>query len=152
MLKISKQRGAIGVIIAVVIIVAMDAIFFGVRSAAQPGPLVSFAQCLKDRGVIFYGAFWCPHCQNQKKLFGRSERLLPYVECSTANGQGVLPICREADITGYPTWVFPDASRESGEIPLETLAERSGCPLLTAGTTTSTDDTAANATTTSPHP
>ncbi|MEK7621843.1 MAG: hypothetical protein AAB415_01560 [Patescibacteria group bacterium] len=129
MLKINEQRGATGVIIAIVIIAVAIVIFFSARSAAQPGELDGFAQCLKDKGVTFYGAFWCQHCQNQKKMFGRSQRLLPYVECSTANGQGMLPVCREAGITGYPTWVFPDETRESGEVPLETLAERSGCPL-----------------------
>lgn len=118
--------------IAIIAVIAASAIFLLVQNALQPGPFDGFAQCLKDKGAIFYGAFWCPHCQNQKKMFGRSERLLPYVECSTANGQGVLPVCRDAKITGYPTWVFPDQSRESGEIPLETLAERSGCSLTTS--------------------
>ena len=118
-------------IIVLVIVVVAGGIGFGIWSASQPGPLDDFAQCLKDKKVIFYGAFWCPHCQNQKKLFGRSASLLPYVECSTANGQGMLPICQDNQVTGYPTWVFPDETRESGEVPLATLAERSGCLLPT---------------------
>ena len=118
-------------IIVLVIVVVAGGIGFGIWSASQPGPLDDFAQCLKDKKVIFYGAFWCPHCQNQKKLFGRSASLLPYVECSTANGQGMLPICQDNQVTGYPTWVFPDETRESGEVQLATLAERSGCLLPT---------------------
>ena len=138
--KINKQRGAVGGIIVVIIIIVAIAIFFLARSASQPsgpGQLDGLAQCLKDKGAIFYGTFWCKYCQNQKKMFGRSARLLPYVECSTANGQGMLPFCRDKNITGYPTWVFPDQSRESGVVPLDTLAARSGCS-LTASSTTAT--------------
>jgi len=32
-------------------------------------------------------------------------------------------------IEGYPTWEFPDGSRQSGEVPFSQLSERSGCPL-----------------------
>lgn len=93
------------------------------------GKYDEFATCLKDRGAVFYGAFWCAHCRSQKKLFGSSERLLPYVECSTADGQSQLPACRDKNITGYPTWEFADGSRLSGEIPLQTLSEKTFCPL-----------------------
>lgn len=93
------------------------------------GKLDGFAQCLKDRGVIFYGAFWCPHCQNQKSLFGKSAKLLPYVECSNPDGQSQNQLCDSKGIKGYPTWVFPDGSSESGEVPLGRLAEKSGCVL-----------------------
>ena len=34
-----------------------------------PGKYDGFAQCLKDKGATFYGAFWCPHCKAQKALF-----------------------------------------------------------------------------------
>jgi hypothetical protein len=94
----------------------------------------AFAQCLKDKGAIFYGAFWCPHCQAQKKLFGASVKLLPYHECSTADGAGQLQECIDAKITGYPTWQFADGSRLNGEIPLATLAEKTGCTLPVEGT------------------
>jgi len=149
MLKISSQRGAVSTTVAIIIVIAAVAIFFLARTAAPPGPLDGFARCLKDKGTVFYGTFWCKYCQKQKKMFGRSTRLLPYVECSTANGQGTLPICRENKITGYPTWVFPDQSRESGVIPLEKLAARSGCS-LTASSTNPTDTASATATSTQP--
>jgi len=112
----------------IAIILAAGGYFFWNQSQ-KPGPLDGFAQCLKDKGALFYGAFWCPHCQNQKKMFGRSEKLLPYVECSTADGRSQLPVCAEKKIEGYPTWVFTDATRESGEVPLETLSAKTGCPL-----------------------
>ena len=52
-----------------------------------PGKYDSFAQCLKDKGATFYGAFWCPHCQAQEKDFQASIQILEniglYAECST---------------------------------------------------------------------
>ncbi len=94
-----------------------------------PGKYDVLAQCIKDSGAVFYGAFWCPHCQAQKKMFGSSAKLLPYVECSPLNGQGQLPICTDQKIEGYPTWVFADGSREGGEVSLEKLAEKTSCSL-----------------------
>ncbi len=113
-----------------VVTIAVVALFFVWRSEAnKPDKLDAFATCLKDRGAIFYGAFWCPHCQNQKAMFGRSQKLLNYVECSTPNGQAQLPFCTKKGIEGYPTWEFKDGSRLSGEVALETLAEKTGCEL-----------------------
>ena len=94
-----------------------------------PGKYDTFATCLREKGAVFYGAFWCPHCQAQKKLFGSSQKLLPYVECSTVNGAGQLQICKDKNITGYPTWDFADQSRLSGEISLSQLAEKTSCKL-----------------------
>ena len=93
-----------------------------------PGKLDAFAQCLKDKGAVFYGAFWCPHCQAQKALFGKSAKLLPYTECSLPSKKQ-NDLCNEKEIKNYPTWVFPDGSREIGEVSLEKLAEKSSCPL-----------------------
>lgn len=95
----------------------------------RPSGLEDFAVCLGEKGATFYGTFWCSHCQNQKKLFGSAEKLLPYVECSTPDGRSRLPICEENNVESYPTWEFADGSRLSGEIPLATLAEKTGCVL-----------------------
>ena len=115
--------------LAVVVIIIGAIVFYSTRGGRQPGQYDEFARCLNNQGAVFYGAFWCPHCQNQKKMFGRSEKLLNYVECSTPNGQGQLAVCQEKKIEGYPTWEFADGSRESGELSLSRLAEKTGCPL-----------------------
>src|SRR6266700_8112952 len=44
--------------------------------------LDGFAQCLKDRGAKMYGAWWCPHCADQKEMFGFAFQYVNYVECS----------------------------------------------------------------------
>lgn len=94
-----------------------------------PGKYDDFATCLKDKGAVFYGAFWCTHCQAQKKLFGTSQKLLPYVECSTPDAANQTQICKDKKIEGYPTWVFADESKLTGEITLAQLAEKTSCVL-----------------------
>jgi len=115
-------------VIGVIVIVA-GGIFTLWKIDTTPGPLDGFTQCLADKDTVFYGAFWCTHCQNQKKLFGKSSKLLPYVECSTPDGRGQTQECIDKGIGGYPTWEFADGSRESGEVSLERLSEKSGCLL-----------------------
>jgi len=95
----------------------------------KSGKLDSFAQCLADSGTEFYGTFWCSHCQNQKKMFGSSQKYLPYIECSTPDGKDQLQICKDAGIEGYPTWIFPDKTRLSGEISFEILVNKTNCEL-----------------------
>ena len=112
----------------VIIIIALG-IYLLIKANNKPGELDEFTKCLKDRGAVFYGAFWCPHCQNQKAMFGKSAKLIPYVECSTPDGKNQLQICKDKNIEGYPTWEFSDNSRLSGEIPLDQLAEKTGCQL-----------------------
>lgn len=102
---------------------------FGVWNRAQPGQYDQFAQCVADRGATFFGAFWCPHCQDQKALFGNSAKLLPYKECSTPNGQGQLAVCDEEGISSYPTWRFGDGSELTGVQSFQTLADKTNCAL-----------------------
>ncbi len=96
---------------------------------STPGKYDALAQCIKDKGAIFYGAFWCPHCQTQKKMFGSSAKLLPYVECSTLDGKSQLPECTAKGVSSYPTWEFLDGTRLNGEIELVDLAAKTGCAL-----------------------
>lgn len=104
---------------------------FGIYSAFKPVPpskLDGFAQCLKTSGAEFYGAFWCPHCQAQKALFGSSVKYVPYIECSNPDNTQTQ-ICIDKKIVSYPTWIFKDNSILSGEIPLATLASKTQCAL-----------------------
>lgn len=92
-------------------IIILAGIVFGLitlQNKGSSGIYDTLATCIKDKGVKFYGAFWCPHCQAQKKRFGVSAKKLSYVECSQPSGQGLTEICAEKKIEGYPTWVFPE--------------------------------------------
>lgn len=92
-----------------------------------PGKFDDLAKCLTEKKVKMWGAYWCPHCKNQKKEFGNSWEFITYTECSLPGGSGQTSECKEAGIKGYPTWEFEDGERMEGEVPLETLAEKSGC-------------------------
>jgi len=119
----------IGILIATVVVLA----FFRLTSnaSAEPGIYDDFAQCLSDSGTKMYGAYWCPHCENQKKLFGSSFDYAPYIECDPLGDDAQPELCKSQAIEGYPTWIFPDGTRRSGEIPLRTLAALSDCELPT---------------------
>jgi hypothetical protein len=124
-----KTQYIIGIIV-VVIVLAVGVVYMSKKpTPVKAGEYDGFAQCIKDKGTKFYGAWWCPHCRNEKALFGNSAHLLPYIECSTPDGNGQLPICVTNKIESYPTWEFADGKRQTGEVSLEELAEKTGCSL-----------------------
>jgi hypothetical protein len=91
---------------------------------------IALAKHLKAIGAKEYGAFWCPHCYDQKQLFGKEATELlkteeVYTECDP---QGVSPnpkACTDAGIKGFPTWIIKGQT-VSGTQTLEKLAELSG--------------------------
>jgi len=99
------------------------------KSAALSSQYNNFAKCLTDKGVKFYGAFWCSHCNNQKTMLGTSMQYVDYIECSTPDGQGQTQVCLDANIDSYPTWEFSGGSRIKGEMALLQLSQKSGCSL-----------------------
>ncbi len=120
------------IIIVIVIFIGVIALSKLGQTKEDPAVLASydsFAECLNEAGAIFYGTFWCPHCQEQKSLFKNSAKKLNYVECSTPDGQSQTEICKEEGITGYPTWKFTDGSELSGVQQFSSLAEKTNCPL-----------------------
>lgn len=119
-----KKNSWTWIIITVVVIGALIA--FLVIEGNKPGKYDSFAQCIADSGAKMYGAWWCPHCAAEKALFGKSAEKLPYVECQTqAHTQNAT--CDAAGIQGYPTWIFKDGSRLTGEQTFETLGTKTNC-------------------------
>lgn len=125
------KKNNIAILIGFIIIAATIIIVVTTKDKVEkvPSQVEAFAQCIKDSGTTFFGAFWCPHCLDQKSAFGKkAAALLPYQECSTANRQQ-NNICKEEGIESYPTWEFPDGKRLSGELSFFELAENTGCPL-----------------------
>lgn len=118
------------------VIAALVLVFAGLIAWYQftPGKYDQLAACLTEKNVKFYGAFWCPHCQANKKAFGKSEKLLPYVECSepypdATGNYGQLDVCKEKGIKSYPTWEFPDGTMISQKFSPDELAEKVGCEI-----------------------
>ena len=89
----------------------------------------ALAKCIAQSSTTFYGAFWCPHCAEQKTKFGTGAQYLPYVECSLPSGSGETQVCIDHGIIQYPTWVFADGSRSVGVQTPEILATKTGCAL-----------------------
>ena len=119
----TKYKIALG--IGVIVIVIAMAMF--VQSA--PSKNDAFAKCLTEKGAKFYGAFWCPHCKEQKDIIGSAMKYVNYVECSTPDGNGQLQVCTDAGIETYPTWEFSDKSRVTGVMELRELSASTGCLL-----------------------
>ena len=91
----------------------------------------AFARCLSQRGAKMYGAWWCPHCMEQKEKFAASFQYVPYVECGI-KGQtsGQSQACKDENVHHYPTWQFPPTGERVERIfTLEELSDRTGCPL-----------------------
>ncbi|MAF36739.1 hypothetical protein CL622_06500 [archaeon] len=127
-----------GLIKKLILVVAIVGVvfFFGRGAidgnATREGPHDALADCLTDSGAKMYGAYWCPHCLDQKAMFGDSWNKVNYIECSLPNRGGQTRTCDLMDIESYPTWEFGDGSRQSGALTLDELAEKSGCNVAEA--------------------
>jgi uncharacterized membrane protein len=89
----------------------------------------ALAEHLTEQGVLFYGASWCPHCQEQKRLFGASASRLPYIECSPGGRTAPqLPSCNRAGVKSYPTWVINGRAIVGEVLSLAQLADATGFP------------------------
>jgi uncharacterized membrane protein/Zn ribbon nucleic-acid-binding protein len=114
---------------AVVIVLGLSLHFGGLFDPAA-GPekprLKALAVHLRDSGARFYGAYWCPACQQQKALFEASADRLPYVECTPNGRSGARDLaCVANDVKDYPTWII-DGRRYTGVVPVDELAHMSG--------------------------
>lgn len=86
----------------------------------------ALAQHLHQAGAKMYGAFWCPHCHEQKLLFGQAAwSQINYIECDSEGENPQPNLCEAAKIKGYPTWEI-NGQFYQGTQPLEKLADLSG--------------------------
>src|ERR1700693_4862358 len=113
---------------AVLIVVGFAvAIYLGWRNLASRCD--SFAKCLAAKQAKMYGAYWCPHCAEQKEMFESSFQYVPYVECGITGSRDEAPVCKDAGIKHFPTWQFADGERREGTQPLPALSTKTGCSL-----------------------
>ena len=117
------NKMVIGVSVVVLVIAGLLLASIGGKN------LDNFATCVTQSGVKMYGAYWCPHCQNQKNLFGSSFDKINYIECALPNNQGQTEACNQAGIQSYPTWEFNDGQRIEGEMSLQAISQMTECIL-----------------------
>lgn len=103
---------------AVLLVVAAYSI---INWVTAPGSYDDFAECLTEKGIVMYGTDWCPHCKEQKALFGKSFSFVDYRNCDFSKEE-----CDAAGIKGYPTWVI-DGKKHPGVQTIEELSTLSGC-------------------------
>ncbi|MGB3135860.1 MAG: vitamin K epoxide reductase family protein [Nodosilinea sp.] len=138
------QLAFIGIIVAALTLVGTLAIYAPINAADSPGdsvagevgpPIttasgpaeVALANHLRDSGATMYGAWWCPHCHDQKQLFGaEASTVFEEVECAEDGQNSQADLCRsKPEITGFPTWEI-SGEFYSGTQSLARLAELSG--------------------------
>ncbi len=127
----------------ILILISLSLILSGCTSSENL-ELDNFANCLAEKGVKEYGAFWCPNCAKQEKIFGKSFSIIKekiYIECDPrCNVKNIkdLPVacrgkisqtqtCLEKEINKYPTWDFPNGNRLVGVQELNILAKEVSC-------------------------
>jgi len=97
----------------------------GQGSGFSQAQLAALADHLRENGAVVYGAYWCPHCQEQKQMFGPAASSLPYVECDPRGANAQPGACQAAGVRAYPTWVI-GGQRIEGEVTPSELARLSG--------------------------
>ncbi|MEA5567870.1 vitamin K epoxide reductase family protein [Anabaena sp. UHCC 0399] len=88
---------------------------------------IALARHLVQVGAKEYVAYWCPHCHDQKQLFGKEaydilEENQVKVECAADSPNSKPELCKAAQITGFPTWII-NGKPYSGVQDLSELAK-----------------------------
>ena len=78
----------------------------GVNSEQDNEYVAKLADFMTSQGAVLYGAYWCPHCQEQKKIFGDAIKKINYVECDSRGPNANPDECRGQNIKSYPTWIY----------------------------------------------
>ena len=86
---------------------------------------IKLAEHLSKEGAVMYNAYWCPHCHDQKEMFGKeASEKLNLVECAKDGFNNKRELCEAKGITGFPSWEI-NGSIDSGVKSLKELAELS---------------------------
>ena len=87
---------------------------------------VKFAKFLSENNIKMYSAYWCPHCHDQKQLFGETAvKELTVIECAKDGKDNQYQLCQEKQIEGFPSWEINDKIY-SGVMDLNDLSIMTG--------------------------
>ncbi len=87
---------------------------------------IELAKHLTAIGAKKYGAFWCPHCYEQKQLFGKEAfKNINYIECAEGGKNPQRQACLAAGVKSFPSWEI-NGKLYPGVQSLDKLAELSG--------------------------
>jgi uncharacterized membrane protein len=121
-----------GIAVAMVTLIGTLGVYSSINkdgtTTASGSAQVQLAQHLAKLDAQMFGAYWCPHCLNQKAMFGKEAfKKIDYVECDPKGENPRPQLCEEEKIEGYPTWKIGGKLYE-GEKTLEDLADLSNYP------------------------
>ena len=114
-----KTAGAVGFVLAGAI-----AINFITTDSRAKTPFGVFTQCVKASGTKLYVASIAELSGNFKvfaKAIGAVECVLP--------DRTQKPECAAKNFPGYPAWEFPNGSVKTSVLPVQDVAQNSGCAL-----------------------
>ncbi len=111
-----------------VIVILLVAAFLGGRYH-RDHKYDSFAKCLAAKQAKMYGLSWCPHCVDQKQMFGAAFHYVPYVECGIVATKEETPECKAKGLNLFPTWQFGMDPPQPGVLSLDALSDKTGCSL-----------------------
>ncbi len=87
---------------------------------------IALAKHLTSVGAVKYAAFWCPHCYEQKQLFGKEAfKEVNAIECAPEGKNPQPKKCVDAKIRAFPTWIINGKLYE-GTQTLDKLADLTG--------------------------
>ena len=125
-----NQKYFLNIAIILIVLGGIVTVIYSSKTDSEDINKKSIVQCIKENGSTFYGAFWCPHCAEQKEILGRRKNNYNYIECSTPDSKDTTQICKDETIQNYPTWKFENDPRVCrGVTPLRVLANITGCGL-----------------------
>jgi len=116
--KNTKKYLLFGIFLVAIILFAVT---FYVKSLS-PGKYDDFAKCLGEKAVI-YGNDFCDYTNQQRNLFGKSQKHLNYVKCIENE-----ELCNSKQVKITPTWEINGTNYE-GVQGFEKLAALSGCEI-----------------------
>ncbi|MBD3881575.1 vitamin K epoxide reductase family protein [Phormidium tenue FACHB-886] len=138
-----EDRGQLfftGVIVAMITIVGTLGVYANTtgtavanpNTAGQVGPAITttsgpaeieLARHLTSVGAKMYGAYWCPHCHDQKQLFGKQAAAqITYIECAPDGQNAQTQLCQDKKIEGFPSWEI-NGQLVAGTQTLQQLAD-----------------------------
>lgn len=131
------QLALTGLTVAMVTLVATLGVYGSVNNpTAAPGTVppitttsgpaeLALIDHLNEIGAKNYGAYWCPHCHEQKQLLGKEAAAkLDYVECAADGVNSQVEQCKAAGIQAFPSWEI-NGQIYAGVRSLNELAELS---------------------------
>ena len=114
----TRLLAVIGYAVVLALLAPLGAAFiFAMPEGGSAAFEAALARHLREQGAVMYGAYWCPHCTEQKALFGDAAKDLPYVECDPKGVNARPDLCQKAGVKSFPTWVLGDKRREGVQTP-----------------------------------